>query len=430
MNDKDEYIYDEHGDKIEKEEPVTNKSSGNAKEKGMEKYKSKGTVRFPFITGNLFLGLFVLSLVSLILSLLYYQKTIYIALFFTFLSATFVLFGYLIINEKEVVALQRLGVFWKILDPGIHFIIPGVDKIVYKDPKTKTLLTEKAVKLPMFEEINNDPNQTIDFQDSAEKGVDFGVYYIIEDSTKATYYAVDLEKFIKDTVESAAKAVFGNTLVDDAIENKFAVTDNILSKLNDSIIGTGNITAVKSFENAGIRIASVYFNDINLSVSTIEKRKLLFNTRQDEKIAQEQNKVETVKVQIEEQKKLQRKKTDEGIRLGLEAIAGIDKTKPEDRMTINEAAKFKIETAKYGGGVNQISEINISGDPSDPRSTIAGLAAIAGKASEEARGRSTTETVEKKGEKNEVDDKKIETVKDTEKEPKGDAEVEKKEMNK
>lgn len=413
MNDEDEYIYDEHGDKIKKEEPVINKFSGDTKEKGIEKYKSRGTVLFPFITGNSIMVLFAVSLVSLFILLLYNPRFTYIALFSACLTATSLLFGYIIVNEKEFIVLQRLGVFWKILDPGIHLTIPLADEIIYKDPVTKTRLTEKVEKLPMFEEINKDPVRTIDFKDSAEKGVTFGAYYYIKDPAKAAYYAKNLEKFIKDTIETAAKAVFGNTTVDDANENKLKITDSTLVNLNETIIGVNNVTAAKSLENAGIGIASIYFEDIDFSEVTKKKRETLFNTRQDKKIANEQEEVETINVRIKEQKKLQQQKEDEGVRIGLEAIAGVDEKDPEKRMSIKEVAQFKVNMAKYGKGVERISEINVGGgDPADIKSTVAGLAAIAGTTVEETKNKNKTEKAESDdAEKNKIKKPKEDDVK-------------------
>lgn len=395
MEEKDEYIYDEHGDKIKKEEPTTDKSSGDAKKKGIERYKSRGTVLFPFITGNSIMALFVISLISLFVLPLYNPRFVYIALFSACLTAVILLFGYIIVNEKEFIVLQRLGVFWKILNPGIHFTIPLADEIIYKDPVTKTRLTEKVEKLPMFEEINNDPIRTIDFKDSAEKGVTFGAYYFIKDPAKAAYYAKNLEKFIKDTIETAAKAVFGNTTVDDANENKLKVTDDTIVNLNQTIIGVDNITAAKSLENAGIGIASIYFEDIDFSKETKKKRETLFNTRQDKKIAKEQEEVETINVKIKEQKKLQQQKEDEGVRIGLEAIAGVNEKDPEKRMSIKDVAKWKVDMAKYGKGVGDISEINIEGGGSDAKS-FAGMAAIVGKTVEESKGKNKKTIEEKK----------------------------------
>lgn len=391
-----------------------------------------GEVIASYITGWTFLWLIPISAalasISLLVSFLTKTDTgeikinaaLPIALLIFFVSTYVVITGFLRVRPIERPVVERFGSYWKILKPGPNILIRkliGIEKLLGIEGMDVIVNTydTRAKKLPLFEDISQDPNKTIDFLDSAEDSVDFGVWYVIVDAYRVEYFTADIETFIKDITENIAKRVFGETTVDDAIENKFSVeetTNDYLSKPMEKlakeidenylkILKISRETAEKLSTNmllkiAGIRINAVYFNDIGLSAETVKKRKQRFDTRQDQIIQEKQIKVEDQKIEIKERQKIQRRKEDEGIRLGLEAIAGKPDENEDRRMSIREVAKFKVDMAKYGKGVDEISEINIGGgESSSAESVIAKLAAIAGKTAQKSGATGTKEKKKK-----------------------------------
>lgn len=335
--------------------------------------KSVGKVAYPFITGSIFLYLAVLSAAVFIVGLVSEKVIFYpISMLAFFLSAYVVIAGFLTVKEKEKPVVERLGKYWKILRPGPNIIIPLIDKIAYN-------FDTRATATPLFEEINGSDKRFIDFKDSAEESVDFGAYLVVTDAYRAAYFtADDVYAFAKNIIENIAKRVFGETVIDDAIENKIKVRDGTnqylsdpmeeLSKSLDSdflrILGISRDEAKKLSPNkilriAGVAVTNIWFNDIGLGETTKTKRAELLKIRLDEKIAQGKERVEKANVGVEKQKARQVEVIESGIGTGRRRKWDImtDGT----NVTHREAMQYDIEHAKYSEGVDEISEINIQG---------------------------------------------------------------------
>ena len=353
--------------------------------------KKVGKVAYPFITGSVFIYLAVLSATVFIGGLVFEKVIFYpVAMLAFFLSVFVIIAGFLTVKEKEKPVVERFGQYWKILKPGPNIIIPLVDKIAYD-------FDTRATELPLFEEISSNDKKTIDFKDSAEESVDFGVYVGITDAYRAAYFTKDdVYTFVKNMVENIAKRVFGETVIDDAIENKMKVrkgTNNYLSEpmeelarsLDDDFLKllgisrteAGRLSPNKILRIAGVAVTDIYFNDIGLGEVTKTKRAELLKIRLDEKIAQKKEKVEEANVEVEEQMARKEDKKGSGTRRRWTAMKG------DGNLTDREVLRYEVEMAKYGKGVNEISEINIQGgDGSSESAATAGT--IIGKTFAEA----------------------------------------------
>ncbi|MCK5491339.1 MAG: hypothetical protein KAI67_05875 [Candidatus Pacebacteria bacterium] len=349
-----------------------------------------GKVRFSFITG----GSFVVSLIASVFIMIagsIVPMFFYIGIILFCISAVVLLFGALVVHEMEIVIIERWGAYWKRLKPGLNFTVPGLDKVLYKDPVAKTLPTAKIMVVPLLVKVD------VDFEDSTEQ-VDFGANIQIEDAKLGAYSAHDLEAYIRNLIENPAKSAFGKRQVEKALEQREQIIKGILADLKTKAIGEyededglHDLTGEISLKRAGIKLVSLYLNDIVLGDDTLEERKKIFAIRQQTKVADKTVALEISNTRIEEQKvlkaeqlKLQTEKDYQGRRLGLEALAGIDQENPDNRMSITQAAQFDVDTKKYGRGVDRISEIKIEGGATDLTSMAAGLAAIAGKTAEES----------------------------------------------
>jgi len=368
-----------------------NSSSGSRSNDNNEIY---GKVRFSFITG----GSFVVSLIASIFIMIAGLITpifFYIGIILFCVSAIVLLFGHLVVHEMEIVIIQRWGAYWKRLKPGLNFIVPGIDKVIYKDPAEKTFPTMKIMVIPLLKGVK------VEFEDSTETGIIFGANIKIVDPKKSTYSAEDLIKYVTNLLENPVKSALGNIFVDEALKQRDDIIASVIDDLNNKKIGVfvdkrGNeqsLTGSMSLENAGIELESLFFNDVEIANDTLARRKERQTARQAVVVAKLRNDleiannvIEKTKIIGEEYKKQQTVKEKEGIRGGLEAIAGIDETDPKKSMTIEQAAEWMVKMKKYGYGVSNVSEINIKGDPTNPQSVVASLAAIAGETFKESKG--------------------------------------------
>ena len=366
-----------------------NSSSGS---RSNDNNKIYGKVRFSFITGGFFVVLLIASVFIMVAGLIT-PIFFYIGIILFCVSAIVLLFGHLVVHEMEIVIIERWGAYWKRLKPGLNFIVPGLDKVLYKDSVAKTLPTAKITVVPLLVGVD------VDFEDSTEQ-VDFGANIQIEDAKLGAYSAHDLEAYLRNLIENPAKSAFGKVKVEKALEQREGIINSILADLKDKKIGEyededglHKLTGEESLKKTGVQLVSLYLNDIVLGKDTLAERKNIFAIRQKTKVAKltvalevENTAIASQVVLKKEQEKFQTEKDYEGRRLGLEALAGANETNPSNRMTILEAAKYDVDKDKYKGGVSQISEINIKGDPTNPQSVVASLAAIAGETFKESKG--------------------------------------------
>ena len=358
------------GDIVINRRPRENKKS---------RYESTGTAHLSFLRGDWFIAIAPVSFLLMLCFIFLFPLTLLFVFFgLLFVASMYVLAaGKVEVKEKEVAIVQRWGAYLETLKPGLHFIIPNVDAVVYKEEKAKTMFAiQRAIKLPLFLDKNGKPLK-IEFQLSTEDGVDFGVYYKIFDSERAIYYADNLERYIADKVENCAKGAFGMTLIEEAIVNKLEVVKNTHTLLEASTGLKGSANDL--LREAGVEIESVYFNDIDLSEATKKKRKEIFDQQQaalikeQEALAVEKEAaVEEKRILVEEKKALQEGKKGDATRNRIDGIRGKDKD-----LSAKDAINYEIQMEKYRKGV-QITEINVGSESgaSEVDKTVAKAAAI------------------------------------------------------
>ena len=88
------------------------------------------------------------------------------------IAALIIIPGVRIINQYERGVVQRLGRFRKILDPGLHVIIPYIDTMRSVDVRTT----------PM-----DVPKQEVITKDNVTVNVDAVVYFLVIDAKKAVF---------------------------------------------------------------------------------------------------------------------------------------------------------------------------------------------------------------------------------------------------
>jgi len=126
-----------------------------------------------------------------------------------------------IIRPLERGIIERLGKYHKLAEPGLHFIIPFVDKIV---------------KINITERIADVKPQDIITKDNLNARVDLVVYYKVkptEDDIKRSIYNVDdFEYQITSLAQTTARNVIGDMNFID-VNNKRNILNTALAKMLD-----------------------------------------------------------------------------------------------------------------------------------------------------------------------------------------------------
>lgn len=120
--------------------------------------------------------------------------------------------GVRIINQYERGVVQRLGRFHKILDPGLHVIIPYIDTMRNVDVRTT----------PM-----DVPKQEVITKDNVTVNVDAVVYFRVIDAKKAVFETTNYTYATSTFAQTALRDVTGDFDLDELLSKRNEISSKI-----------------------------------------------------------------------------------------------------------------------------------------------------------------------------------------------------------
>ena len=128
------------------------------------------------------------------------------------IAALIIIPGVRIINQYERGVVQRLGRFRKILDPGLHVIIPYIDTMRSVDVRTT----------PM-----DVPKQEVITKDNVTVNVDAVVYFRVIDAKKAVFETTNYAYATSTFAQTALRDVTGNFDLDELLSKRNEISRQI-----------------------------------------------------------------------------------------------------------------------------------------------------------------------------------------------------------
>lgn len=140
-----------------------------------------------------------------------------LAFFFLVFVIVTVAKGVRIVPQGEEWVVERLGKFFKTLQPGLHILIPYIDRVAYKVP-TKDLILDI-------------PEQEVITKDNAVLITNAIAFIKITNTEAAVYGVTSFKDAVMNLVQTSLRAIIGDMELDAALSSR----DHIKARLKESI---------------------------------------------------------------------------------------------------------------------------------------------------------------------------------------------------
>lgn len=125
-----------------------------------------------------------------------------------------------IVPQANTFVIERLGRYSRSLTPGIHLLVPGIDRV--------------RAKMDMREQVVSFPPQAVITRDNLVVGIDTVVYFSPTDVAKATYGIDDYVAAIEQLVVTTLRNVVGGLQLEEALTGRDHINSQLALVLDEA----------------------------------------------------------------------------------------------------------------------------------------------------------------------------------------------------
>jgi regulator of protease activity HflC (stomatin/prohibitin superfamily) len=143
-----------------------------------------------------------------------------IATFLVAMIVVLIIEGVRIVPQQNAWVIERLGKFFRVLEPGLNLIVPFLDRVAYKHS-----LKEFPLDIP---------EQVCITKDNTQLAVDGIIYFQVVDPRLASYGSSDYIQAITQLAQTALRSVVGKMELDRTFESRDEINHTVVSVLDDA----------------------------------------------------------------------------------------------------------------------------------------------------------------------------------------------------
>ena len=177
--------------------------------------------------------------------------------------------GVRIVPQGEEWVVERLGKYRNTLEPGLHIIVPYIDKVSYR-VVTKDIILDVA-------------QQEVITKDNAVILVNAIAFIKVTDTVKAVYGVVDFSEAIRNLIQTTLRSITGEMELDAALSSREKIKARLKESITDEAIDWG--LTVKSVEIQDIKPSESMQRAMELQASAERERKAMVTKAEGEKQA-------------------------------------------------------------------------------------------------------------------------------------------------
>ena len=158
------------------------------------------------------------------------------------LAILFVSKGVIIVQQAEVVIIERLGKFDRVLQSGFNFIIPVLEAPRAIDWKTTQKgfdgssysIIQKKTKIDLREAVYDFPRQNVITKDNVSISINALLYFQIVDPKSAVYEIQNLPEAIEKLTQTNLRNLVGQLDLDESLVSRDKINQELRAILDDA----------------------------------------------------------------------------------------------------------------------------------------------------------------------------------------------------
>ncbi|AZN36493.1 SPFH domain-containing protein [Iodobacter ciconiae] len=140
--------------------------------------------------------------------------------FFLITAVIFIAKTFKVVPQQHALIIERLGKFHAVLQPGLSFIVPFIDRVAYN-------LSLKEIPLDV-------PSQICITRDNTQLQVDGLLYYQVTDPKLASYGTSDYVMAITQLAQTTLRSVIGKLELDKTFEERDDINAAVVNALDEA----------------------------------------------------------------------------------------------------------------------------------------------------------------------------------------------------